>query len=96
MICDAASGEPIDQSVDVDVESVDVDQASLEEDKTLPKMKSQTEEDKTLSEMKTNVQELRHHLHSWRTCADVGMVMQDLEPDSCVFLQQGFGWSNGK
>ena len=99
--------EPLDQSGDVEVESVDVEQASQDAQKTVPvsnacgsppspEMRSQTEEDTTTSTMKNHVQELRHHIHSLRRCAGVSMVMQDLQPDLRVFLQNGHDWVSDK
>ena len=96
--------EPLDQSGDVEVESVE--QASKDAQKTVPvsnacgsppspEMNSLSQQDTTTSTMNNQVQELRHHLHSMRRCAGVSMVMQDMQPELRQFLQHGCDWTSG-
>ena len=97
--------EPLDQSGDVEVDSVE--QASQDAHKTVsvsnacgsppsPEINSMSQqEDTTTSTMNNQVQHLGHHLHAWRKCAGVSMVMQDMQPEMRQFLQDGYDWTSG-
>ena len=52
-------------------------------------------EDTNTSTMNNQVQHLRQHLHEWRKCAGVSMVMQDFPPELQRWLQEGYDWRPG-
>ena len=105
MMSETEEEELLQQSGDAVVDSVE--HASQDALKTMPvsnafgsppspviNSMSQLEDTNT-STMNNQVQRLRQHLHEWRRCAGVSMVMQDLQPELRRWLQDGYDWRPG-